>query len=201
MARPAKKSPPLLPLWLQTLEPKDYARVWFAKSGFAKKVKSATENKTKKNELLPIAKKLLAEGRGMLEKRFLKDNDGALYVGGYVWVMDCLIEALFENLIGKEIKELSLVATGGYGRGELAPSSDIDLLFLTENAADKKTITQIENALYMLWDMGLTVGYATRSIKQALKATKEDITIRTALLEARCLAGDEALFKQLMEKF
>ena len=198
MVKTKTKSPPL---WMQTLEPKNYALAWFAKSGFAKKVKTKTKGKTKKSELLPIAKKLLAEGRGMLEKRFFKDNDGAFYVGGYVWVMDCLIEALFENLIGKEPQGLSLVATGGYGRGELAPSSDIDLLFLTKNAADKKTRAQIEAMLYMLWDMGLTVGYATRSITQALKATKEDMTIRTALLEARHLAGDEALFKQLMEKF
>ena len=115
--------------------------------------------------------------------------------------MDSLLKAIFTRITRDQDKSLTLIATGGYGRGELAPASDIDLLFLTPKQVDRDTEKIIEfPLLYILWDMGLTVGHATRSSRQALKAVREDITIRTALVEAR-LAGQEDLFDQLMTKF
>jgi [protein-PII] uridylyltransferase len=96
---------------------------------------------------------------------------------------------------------LSLAATGGYGRGTLAPFSDIDLLFLTEEEPDARTLKVVEYMLYFLWDLGLKVGHATRSVAECLSEGAKDITVRTALLDARYLAGDAALFEDFHTAF
>ena len=98
-------------------------------------------------------------------------------------------------------ERLSVVATGGYGRAELAPGSDIDLLFLRPFKQTPWGESVIEFILYMLWDLGLKVGHATRSLPECVRLAKLDITIRTALLEARYLWGDKSLFEELRKKF
>ena len=115
--------------------------------------------------------------------------------------MDNLVQVIFRAgcdifKAGKQ-PELSVIAVGGYGRGELAPASDIDLLFLS--AKQPKGIVQdiIEFTLYLLWDLGLTVGHATRTIAQTLSAASEDLTIRTSLIETRFIAGNEKLAQKL----
>src|SRR5579871_5386520 len=98
-------------------------------------------------------------------------------------------------------ERLAIVATGGYGRGLLAPASDIDLLFLRpfkETAWDESVI---EFILHMLWDLGLKVGHATRSIAECVRLAKQDITIRTSMLEARYVWGDRDLYDELKRKF
>jgi [protein-PII] uridylyltransferase len=96
---------------------------------------------------------------------------------------------------------LSVAATGGYGRGVLAPYSDIDLLFLTPEDPAAGALSCVEFTLYFLWDLGLKVGHATRSVEGCLTEASGDATIRTSLLDARLLAGDGALFQQLAERF
>ncbi len=98
-------------------------------------------------------------------------------------------------------ERLSVIATGGYGRGLLAPGSDIDLLFLRPLKRAPWTESVVEFILYMLWDLGLKVGHATRSLAECVRLSKEDITIRTSLLEARYLWGDQALFAELRKSF
>uniref|UniRef100_UPI0010821D13 [protein-PII] uridylyltransferase n=1 Tax=Crenalkalicoccus roseus TaxID=1485588 RepID=UPI0010821D13 len=95
----------------------------------------------------------------------------------------------------------ALVATGGYGRGVLAPHSDIDLLFLTRGEAGPRAQRLVEFLLYLLWDLGLKVGHATRSVPACLEAAGRDTTILTALVDARLLAGDRALFDEFQEAF
>src|SRR6266478_1617550 len=98
-------------------------------------------------------------------------------------------------------ERLAIVATGGYGRGFLAPASDIDLLFVRpfkETAWDESVI---EFILHMLWDIGLKVGHATRSVPECVRLGKQDITIRTSLLESRFLWGDRQLYDELRKKF
>ncbi len=90
--------------------------------------------------------------------------------------------------------ELAVVATGGYGQGALAPYSDIDLLFLTQSDTAPDSLIIVEYMLYFLWDLGLKIGHATRSIEQCLVAAKEDLTIGTSLLDARFLAGARPSF-------
>jgi len=98
-------------------------------------------------------------------------------------------------------ERIAVVATGGYGRGELAPGSDIDLLFLRPFKQTAWGESVIEFILYMLWDLGLKVGHATRSLAESVRLAKLDVTIRTAILEARFLWGDQGLYDELRKKF
>ena len=98
-------------------------------------------------------------------------------------------------------ERIAVVATGGYGRGELAPGSDIDLLFVRPFKQTPWGESVIEFILYMLWDLGLKVGHATRSLGECVRLSKQDITIRTAILEARYLWGDQKLYEELRKKF
>jgi [protein-PII] uridylyltransferase len=102
-----------------------------------------------------------------------------------------------------EVQEppFALVATGGYGRGVLAPFSDIDLLFLCDGAAGPRTTRTVEFTLYLLWDLGLKVGHATRSVKDCVEEATRDATIMTALVDARFLTGERAAFERFQEAF
>ena len=116
---------------------------------------------------------------------------------------DGLVRALFAHASAEigGIETLCVAATGGYGRGTLAPFSDIDLLFLTPVQASAHILAAVEYMLYFLWDLGLKVGHATRSVDECLTEAAGDITIRTALLDGRYLTGDAALFGSFHERF
>ncbi|HTI83881.1 MAG TPA: [protein-PII] uridylyltransferase [Acetobacteraceae bacterium] len=118
---------------------------------------------------------------------------------------DGLITALYEHATSDtglgEPEHLSVAGTGGYGRGVLAPFSDIDLLFLTAHEPSRQTLQVVEYMLYFLWDLGVKVGHATRSIEDCLIEGAKDTTIRTALLDARHLTGDAKLFGEFHTKF
>jgi [protein-PII] uridylyltransferase len=98
-------------------------------------------------------------------------------------------------------ERLSIVAVGGYGRAELAPQSDIDLLFLRPYKQTARQEQLVEFILYMLWDLGLKVGHATRSVDECLRLSRSDMTIRTSLLEWRFLWGDDKLAAELRQRF
>ena len=93
----------------------------------------------------------------------------------------------------------TIVAVGGYGRGMLAPFSDIDLLFLMPDKPPPGVEKVVEALLYVLWDLKLKVGHATRTVDECLKQARADMTIRTTLLEARFITGDKALFETLTD--
>src|SRR5438067_3349594 len=124
-------------------------------------------------------------------------------------MMDAIIRVLFE-FVGTHLypsenpsdsEHMAIVATGGYGRGLLAPGSDIDLLFLLPYKQTAWGESVAEAILYCLWDMGLKVGYATRSVAECIRQAKADMTIRTNLLEARYLLGDQNLYDELVARF
>lgn len=96
-----------------------------------------------------------------------------------------------------EGERLALIAVGGYGRGEMAPQSDVDLLFLTPYKITPWAESVIESMLYILWDLKLKVGHASRTIKDCIRLAREDFTIRTSLVEYRFLAGDADLARSL----
>nr|WP_244460032.1 [protein-PII] uridylyltransferase [Roseomonas fluvialis] len=98
-------------------------------------------------------------------------------------------------------KPWALVATGGYGRGVLAPFSDIDLLFLTDAGMGSRGKQSVEFMLYLLWDLGLKVGHATRSRGDCMVDAKGDATVLTALLDARHVAGEDAVFRRFEDAF
>ena len=120
---------------------------------------------------------------------------------------DELIRALYimarRNVLGGESRAEppTVVAVGGYGRGLLAPGSDIDLLFLLPDASDAASKKIIETMLYVLWDLKQKVGHATRTLDECLEQSRKDMTIRTSVLEARFLIGDKALFDRLVTRF
>src|SRR4030065_1425338 len=96
---------------------------------------------------------------------------------------------------------MGIVATGGYGRGLLAPGSDIDLLFLLPYKQTAWGESVAESVLYALWDLGLKVGHATRSVDECIRHAKADMTICTSLLEARYLCGEGQLYQELRRRF
>jgi [protein-PII] uridylyltransferase len=100
-----------------------------------------------------------------------------------------------------ESERLAIVATGGYGRGLLAPASDIDLLFLRPFKQTAWGESVIELILLMLWDLGLKVGQATRSLGECARLARDDMTIRTALLDSRFVAGEAALCQELRRRY
>ena len=119
---------------------------------------------------------------------------------------DGLIRSLFTYALTQQAEPapqpaLTLAATGGFGRSLLAPFSDIDLLFLTAEAPGEETNAVVSFMLYFLWDLGLRVGHATRSIADCIAEARHDATIRTSLLDARLLAGDAAIFADFISAF
>ena len=121
---------------------------------------------------------------------------------------DRLIRALF-TLSGRVYKahnpsaaeRIAVVAVGGYGRGTLAPGSDIDLLFLLPYKQTAWGESVVEFMLYLLWDSGFKVGHAVRSVDESLRLARSDSTIQTAMLEARYLCGDHGLYEELEKRF
>jgi len=124
-------------------------------------------------------------------------------------IQDTLIQVLCEfaarNVYSAQnptdAERLTVIATGGYGRGLMAPASDVDLLFLRPYKLTPWAESVVEFVLHTLWDLGLKVGHATRSLADCVRLGKQDITIRTSLLEARFLWGDHALAEELKRKF
>ncbi len=155
-----------------------------------------------RSALLTAAKTLHKEMKDAIAAGFDADRDGAVYVGRHSVGMDQILVALLSRLRAHHSGgSLALVAVGGYGRGELAPFSDIDLLVLTGGERDSDTDVIVEQLLYLLWDLGLKVGHAKRTIADTIRASREDHTILTGLLEMRFIAGDVSLYKKLEKAF
>ncbi len=120
--------------------------------------------------------------------------------GIVVTAFDSVCTRLHPNPTPTGGERLALVAVGGYGRAEMAPFSDVDLLFLTPYKVTPWAETVIESLLYVLWDLKLKIGHASRSVKDCLRLARDDMTIRTSLLEMRGLAGDAALIAELRKR-
>ncbi len=154
-------------------------------------------------------KAALTQARAQAEQLLLKDRHGRRCAERLCQVQDEIIRILYEFVgqtlyppqVPSEAERMAIVATGGYGRGLLAPGSDIDLLFLLPYKQTAWGESVAEALLYCLWDMGLKVGHATRSVSECIRQAKADMTIRTALLEARHLLGDAKLFEELTVQF
>jgi [protein-PII] uridylyltransferase len=159
--------------------------------------------------LLAMFKRAMQRGLDEIRRRFDQRNIGSEAVRGRCLLVDQIVRVLFDFASLREFRapnpskaeQIAIVAVGGYGRGELAPRSDIDLLFLLPYKQTPRGEQIVEFMLYMLWDLGLQVGHATRSVEECLRQAKADMTIRTGLLEARYVWGDQDLFRELKAKF
>jgi [protein-PII] uridylyltransferase len=159
--------------------------------------------------LVALLKAALKDGYDEIRRRFEAGAGGAQTVREHCFLMDQLIRALHDfttshvySLANPTSGEhLAIVAVGGYGRGELAPHSDIDLLFLLPYKMTPHAEQVIEYMLYTLWDIGLKVGQAARSIEECLRQARADMTIRTAMLESRYIWGEQRVFDDLKRRF
>lgn len=158
---------------------------------------------------LAVVAAVLAQARSAAQTRFETEGGGLrtarLLAGAADSVLASYVEfacAWTERLHPKGPEEhLSLLAVGGYGRGELAFRSDLDLLFLVSDQAGPWTQHAVEAVLYMLWDVGQVVGHAVRPVEACLALAREDHTVETALLDARVLAGDAGMADTLLQRF
>jgi [protein-PII] uridylyltransferase len=148
-------------------------------------------------------------GRSIIEDALTADPfQSPRAIASYSYLKDQLISYAFEfvstvlhPLVENPRKSrISIVAVGGYGRQEMAPFSDIDILFLTMSKTTSRVENIVESILYILWDMRLKVGHATRSAKECIQLGKTDQTIKTALLECRHLCGDVSLYNNLNKR-
>jgi [protein-PII] uridylyltransferase len=145
-----------------------------------------------------IAKERLESGAGGIETARLLSGVSDEVIGA---LYDFTTVHVFRARNPTEGERLALLAVGGYGRGTLAPFSDIDLLFLRPYKQTAHVESVIEFMLYALWDLGFKVGHASRTVDECIKLSREDFTIRTAILEARRLKGDERLVEELKRRF
>ncbi|MBF9197001.1 [protein-PII] uridylyltransferase [Microvirga terrestris] len=159
--------------------------------------------------LVPLLKTFLDEGRAEAEAKLLENQDGlecARYLCGQMdelvrIVHDAVVRHLYPSANPSAGERVAVAATGGYGRGTLAPGSDVDLLFLLPYKQTAWSESVVEAMLYVLWDLKLKVGHATRSVEECLREAGVDMTIRTSLLETRFLFGDRELFDDLTRRF
>lgn len=118
-------------------------------------------------------------------------------VSHYCNAIDNLIQLAWQEIVAPPSTGLTLVAVGGYGRGELMPASDIDLMILLDQQAEADYGESLSAFLTMLWDIGLEVGHSVRSVEDCVLLGKDDITIATNLMESRLLAGDSGLYARM----
>ena len=113
-------------------------------------------------------------------------------------IIDSLIKKSWEknNL---KVDNISLIAVGGYGRSELFPQSDIDILILLDNYDDKKILRNLENFIAEIWHLKISVGHSVRTIKDCTEAVNDDVTIYTNLLDSRIIIGDKILYDNLLD--
>ncbi|HEX8375318.1 MAG TPA: nucleotidyltransferase domain-containing protein, partial [Geminicoccaceae bacterium] len=161
-------------------------------------------------ELLARMRAGLRAGRERIRERFEASDGSAEAVHRELTrQMDFLIQGALDfaerRLYGTSNpttgEHLAVVAVGGYGRGELAPGSDVDLLFLCPYKRTPLIEQLAEFLLYKLWDLGLKVGQAVRSVPECVKLAKGDLTVRTALLESRLVWGSEHLYEELVRAY
>jgi [protein-PII] uridylyltransferase len=162
-----------------------------------------------RDAVLAALKTALASGRAEISRRLEAGADGPATAEAIATLVDRLLTVIYAHAVEEvypsanptAADRLALVAVGGYGRGELAPYSDIDLLFVVPYKQTPRGEQIVEYVLYMLWDLGLKVGQATRSVDECIARARRDMTIRTALLEARFITGDQPLFGEFERRF
>jgi len=137
----------------------------------------------------------LREGRSELRERFLAAGVASRVLREHARLIDRVLKEVWRERA--PAAEAALVATGGYGRGELFPASDVDLLILLGQEPAAQDRERLESLVGVLWDIGLEAGHSVRTVESCVEAASADITVQTALLEARHLAGSRPLSRRL----
>lgn len=152
----------------------------------------------------------LADGRAEIARRLgARPSAGHDCAEAQAFLVDQLMRVIHDHVVGDVYRasnrssgeRLTVMAVGGYGRGEMAPHSDVDIAFITPIKQTSWCEQVIEAMLYFLWDLGLKVGHSSRSLDDMVRMAKSDLTIRTAMLEGRYVWGDQALFDEAQARF
>ncbi len=145
-------------------------------------------------EIKPIAA-VLDKATDILYSSFSADASADLLVRQKSRFVDHLLRHCFEQFFDDSQREtICLLAVGGYGRNELLPASDIDLLLLLDKKPDKDLQQDISSFLTFLWDIGLEVGASVRTLKDCVSEGRNDVTVMTNMIDARRITGDQALY-------
>ncbi|MGL5736730.1 MAG: [protein-PII] uridylyltransferase, partial [Beijerinckiaceae bacterium] len=167
------------------------------------------DGKAARAAIIGVLRDMLDAGRADARRILLEKKDGLACARALSAHMDALIAVIHDYVTHhlyladnpSQSERIAIVAVGGYGRGTLAPGSDVDLLFLLPYKQTPWVESVVEAMLYLLWDLRLKVGHSTRSVEECVREAKADMTVRTALLETRFLLGNEALFHDLEKRF
>jgi [protein-PII] uridylyltransferase len=144
----------------------------------------------------------LERGRTEIEKRLrAHPGRGRAAARSTAYLHAQIVRLAFEYVTGDAPPEVAIVGLGGTGRGEMAPYSDLDLMFLTSGKPSAEIDKTVQSVLYLLWDLQLKVGHSLRSIDELITLTRTDMTVRTAFLEARLLWGTEEIFEAAWKRF
>ena len=166
-------------------------------------------------DVVVLLKQALEDGRSELADRLLAaPGAGHDIASDNAYLIDQLLRVVHDHVVhdvlpqDDEIRDavdseerFAIMAVGGYGRAEMAPHSDVDIAFIAPRADAPWCAKAIEAILYFLWDLGLTVGQSIRTPKETVQLAKDDLTIRTALLEARFVWGDRAIYEDVRRRF
>ena len=174
----------------QPLQPTNRAPIFFDQKRFVADLKSQNPIKVFKNAL--------SAAKNHFDNRFLEGEDARSLVNEASQFADILLWHAWNQYQWDE--DVSLVAVGGYGRGELHPHSDIDLLILMRKDLSKKYRERIELFITFLWDIQLKIGHSVRSISQCIDEAKADISVATNLMETRLLCGNSDLLQLMLKK-
>jgi len=160
--------------------------------------------------IVEMLRESLNAGHEELGRRLAaRPSNGSECAQGHAFLVDQVVRLIHDHVVGRVYRasnrstgeRIALVAVGGYGRGEMAPHSDVDIAFVTPNKPTAWCEQVIEAMLYFLWDLGLKVGHSTRSLDELVRQAKGDLTIRTALLEGRYVWGDRAIYEESQRRF
>jgi len=170
---------------------------------------AGTDASDRRAAVVAVLRQALDDGHAKARVLLDAERNGLACVERLSALMDAVVGALHDIAVRvlypavnpSSSERLAVVAVGGYGRGTLAPGSDVDLLFLLPYKSTPWSESVIEAILYALWDLKLKVGHSTRSVDECIREGRGDLTIRTALLEARLILGDAALFAEFEQRF
>lgn len=161
-------------------------------------------------QVVELLRASLAAGRREIARRLAeKPSAGHDLAEAQAFLIDQLLRVIHDHVVGDVYRasnrssgeRLTIMAVGGYGRGEMAPHSDLDIAFITPTKATAWCEQVIEAMLYFLWDLALKVGHSSRSLNEMVRMCRSDLTIRTAMLEGRYVWGDQPLYEEARRRF
>ncbi len=148
------------------------------------------------NSIISTLKQIIADADKSLNNHFSEKKDIHALIYDRAWFIDQVLKKAWEYSTLNEVPSASLIAVGGYGRGELHPKSDIDVLILFDATEPESQQEPIEKFLTLLWDLNLNIGHSVRTITECKDEAEKDITITTNLTESRTISGnDDILYK------